>query len=271
MLLDQLAQTKAFLQTKTSIKPSVGIVLGSGLGSLAENLEDAVSIPYATIPNFPKSTVEGHAGELIFGKLGNKEVVMMAGRFHYYEGYDMKEITFPIRLMKALGAETLFLSNAAGSMNPAHQIGDIVFIEDHINLFPESPLRGKNDDQLGVRFLDMSEPYDRKLIAQAKIIAEENEISFHTGVYVGLTGPTFETKAEYKWLHIIGGDVVGMSTVPEVIVALHGGMRVFAASIVTDLGNSENLVPITHEEVLEAAHAAAPKLSKIVKDLVDFI
>jgi purine-nucleoside phosphorylase len=212
--------------------------------------------------------VEGHAGKLVFGNLGNKEVVMMAGRFHYYEGYNMEDITFPVRVMKALGVETLILSNAAGGMNKDYKVGDLVIIKDHINLFPEHPLRGSNDERLGVRFPDMSEPYDLALIDRANEIAKEQGLKVHTGVYVGLQGPTFETKAEYYWLHVIGGDVVGMSTVPEVIVARHAGMRVFAASVVTDLGIREEHNVITHEEVLEAANAAAPKLAALVTELV---
>jgi len=268
MLYEKIKETTDFLKVKIKVTPSVGIILGSGLSSLAEIVEEAHEIYYRDIPNFPQSTVEGHTGKLIFGKLKGKSVIMMAGRFHFYEGYSMEEVTFPIRVMRALGVETLILSNAAGGMNVDFEVGDIMLINDHINQFPEHPLRGKNDERLGTRFPDMSHPYDRDLLAKAKTIASENGIKIHEGVYVGLQGPTFETKAEYYWLHVIGGNAVGMSTVPEVIVAIHGGMKVFAASIITDLGMGGHLNTITHEEVLEAANNAAPKLAKIVSELV---
>jgi purine-nucleoside phosphorylase len=267
-LFDKIQETAAFIKSKISDTPEAGIILGSGLGGLTEVVETIAAIPYNEIPNFPVSTVEGHAGKLIFGRLGNKYVVMMAGRFHYYEGYTMEEVTFPVRVMKALGVHTLFVSNAAGGMNPSFRVGDIVLIKDHINLFPEHPLRGRNDERLGVRFPDMSEPYNLQLLQMAQQIAAEQNLHVTTGVYVGLQGPTFETRAEYKWLHVIGGDLVGMSTVPEVIVAIHGGLRIFGASIVTDLGIREELNKISHEEVLAAANAAAPKLAALVAELV---
>ena len=267
-LFEKIQQTASFIQTKISDQPTIGIILGSGLGGLAEVIEKETEIPYEQIPNFSVSTVGGHAGKLLFGKIGGKNVMMMAGRFHYYEGYSMEEITFPVRVMKALGVETLIVSNASGGMNKDFKIGDLMIIKDHINLFPEHPLRGKNDIRLGTRFPDMSDPYDLKLIDLAQKIAQEKEIKIHTGVYVGLQGPTFETRAEYHWLHVIGADVVGMSTVPEVIVAIHSGMKVFAASVVTDLGIREELNTITHEEVLEAANAAAPVLAGLVAELV---
>lgn len=263
MSFEQIQETAAFIQSRITAHPVAGIILGSGLGSLAKSLAVDVEIPYADIPNFPQSTVEGHAGKLIFGRLNGKTVMMMAGRFHYYEGYNMQEITFPIRVMKALGVGTLLVSNAAGGMNPAFKVGDIMFIRDHINQFPEHPLRGKNDKRLGTRFPDMSEPYHLGLLSKAKSIAQKLEIPVQEGVYVGLQGPTFETRAEYNWLHVIGGDAVGMSTVPEVIVAVHSGMKVFAASIITDIGIRDELNVITHEEVLEAAGLAAPKLAAI--------
>jgi len=269
MLYDLIQETAAFIQSRVNIKPTVGVILGSGLGSLAEMIENPIAIPYNEIPNFPQSTVEGHAGKLIFGQLNGKDAVLMAGRFHYYEGYDMQAVTFPVRVMKALGVSTLFVSNAAGGMNKDFKVGDIMFIKDHINQFPEHPLRGKNDARLGPRFPDMSEPYSYELLETAHRVAKEQNIEVKEGVYIGLQGPTFETRAEYYWLHVIGGDAVGMSTVPEVIVAMHGGgMRVFAASIITDLGIREELNVITHEEVLEAANAAAPKLAKIVSEIV---
>jgi purine-nucleoside phosphorylase len=257
-----------YINARIKNKPSVGIVLGSGLGGLADVVDVEIEINYQEIPYFPASTVEGHAGKLIFGKMEGKNVLMMAGRFHYYEGYDMETITFPIRVMKALGVETLFLSNAAGGMNADYNVGDLVIINDHINLFPEHPLRGPNDERLGTRFPDMSEPYDLTLVERGKKVAAAQGLKVHTGVYVGLQGPTFETRAEYKWLHIIGGDVVGMSTVPEVIVAIHAGMKVFATSVVTDLGISDQVNTITHEEVLEAANAAAPKLAALVAGII---
>ena len=267
-LYESIQETTEFLRTNISSTPVVGIILGSGLGDFVDCIEVEKRIAYSEIPNFPHSTVEGHAGQLIFGTLGGKYVVAMAGRFHYYEGYSMHEVTFPVRVMRALGAETLIVSNAAGGMNPSYCVGDIAIITDHINLFPEHPLRGKNDERLGVRFPDMSEPYNLKMIALAKQIAAENQIEVQTGVYSGIQGPTFETRAEYRWLHTIGADLVGMSTVPEVIVAIHGGMKVFGASIVTDLGIRDELNTITHEEVLEAANAAAPKLAKLITELV---
>jgi len=270
-LFDQIHSTTSFIKQKIKQAPQIAIVLGSGLGGLIDLVDIETEIPYSEIPNFPVSTVKGHAGKLVFGTLSGKPVVMMAGRFHYYEGYTMQEITFPIRIMKALGAHTIFLSNAAGGTNHHFKIGDIMLIKDHINLFPEHPLRGYNDERLGTRFPDMCEPYDINLIAAANKIAEEKNITIHTGIYTGLQGPTFETKAEYKWLHTIGGDAVGMSTVPEVIVARHGEMRVFAASIITDLGLDEGLVKITHEEVLEAANEAAPRLAAIVAALIEQI
>jgi purine-nucleoside phosphorylase len=265
---DIIQATAAYIKSKVNTTPSVGIILGSGLGGLRDIIENAVEIPYSSIPDFPVSTVEGHSGQLIFGSIGSKQVVMMSGRFHYYEGYSMATVTFPIRVMRALGVETLIVSNAAGGMNAAFKIGDIMVINDHINLFPEHPLRGHNDDRLGVRFPDMSEPYDLHLRDMAFSIAQEQGLSLHTGVYAGIQGPTFETKAEYKWLHVIGADAVGMSTVPEIIVAIHSGMRVFAASIITDLGINESPVPISHAEVLAAANEAAPKLSALVAALV---
>lgn len=268
MLYNKIEETSAYIKTKIKLSPDVGIILGSGLGQLADEVEVDIAIPYSDIPYFPTSTVAGHKGELIFGKIGGKNVVMMSGRFHYYEGYTMEEVTFPVRVMKALGVSTLIVSNAAGGMNSAFKVGDIMLIQDLINLFPEHPLRGPNDERLGVRFPDMSEPFCQEYIAIADKIAVGLSYDVKKGVYVGLQGPTFETRAEYKWLHTIGGDAVGMSTVPEVIVAIHSGMKVFAASIITDLGIREELNTITHEEVLEAANEAAPKLAAIVSRLV---
>lgn len=267
-LFDKIQETKQYIQSKYATTPTIGVVLGSGLGDLASKITVECELSYKDIPNFPVSTVEGHAGKLIFGQLGGKATVLMSGRFHYYEGYDMQQVTFPIRVMRALGVEHLFVSNAAGGMNKNYKVGDIVIIRDHINLFPEHPLRGKNDERLGVRFPDMSEPYNLNTIALAEKIAKEQQLPVQTGVYIGLQGPTFETRAEYKWLHIIGGDLVGMSTVPEVIVAIHSGMKVFGASIVTDLGIRDEMNTITHEEVLQAANEAAPKLANLVEGIV---
>lgn len=267
MLFEQIEETTLYIRSRIKSAPVIGIILGSGLGELAHDLETEVEMPYSEIPNFPQSTVEGHAGKLLFGKLGGKDVMMMAGRFHYYEGYTMQELTFPVRIMKALGVSTLMVSNASGGMNPAFKVGDIMLITDHINQFPEHPLRGRNDERLGTRFPDMSEPYCRSLLEKGAKIAAQLNIPVQQGVYVGLQGPTFETPAEYRWLHIIGGDAVGMSTVPEVIVAIHGGMKVFAASIITDLGGYDNPVKVSHEEVLEAAGKAAPKLAAIFTEL----
>lgn len=267
-LYDRIQETLNFIRSKTDTTVEAGVILGSGLGSLADTAAVELRISYKEIPNFPQSTVEGHAGELILGTIGGKSVVLMSGRFHYYEGYSMDEITFPVRLMRALGAHSLIVSNAAGGMNVHYGIGDIVIIEDHINLFPEHPLRGPNDDRLGPRFPDMCKPYDEKLILLAREIGAEMDLTLYQGTYAGLSGPTFETPAEYRWLRTIGADLVGMSTVPEVIVAIHSGMKVFGASIVTDLGIPENPTPISHEEVLEAAQAVAPKFSKMVEQLI---
>ena len=267
-LYDKIQQTTAFIQAKISNKPRVGIILGSGLGGLVDIIEKETAIPYTDIPNFPVSTVQGHSGQLIFGKIGNCNVMLMAGRFHYYEGYSMEEVTFPVRIMKALGVETVVISNASGGTNPAFNIGDLMIIKDHINLCPEHPLRGPNDERLGTRFPDMSQAYDHDLINMAKAISEEQGIGVRTGVYIGLQGPTFETPAEYRMLHVIGGDAVGMSTVAEVIVAKHAQMRVFAISVITDIGISDIPITITHEEVLDAANAAAPKMAGLVAALV---
>ncbi len=267
-LFDKVQATAAYIKDRITNTPQVGIILGSGLGGLTDLIIKEQTLNYTEIPNFPVSTVKGHSGELIFGKIGECSVALMSGRFHYYEGYDMETVTFPVRVMRALGVDTLILSNAAGGMNRDMVIGDLMIITDHINLFPEHPLRGPNDERLGKRFPDMSQPYDHKLIEQAKQIALGAGISVKTGVYIGLQGPTFETPAEYRWLHTIGGDAVGMSTVPEVIVARHGGMRVFAMSVITDIGISDTPVVITHEEVLEAANAAAPRMAGIVAKLV---
>lgn len=248
--------------------PETAIILGSGLGRLADEITDSYAINYKDIPNFPVSTVEGHAGRLIFGRLGDTDIMAMQGRFHFYEGYDMKEVTFPIRVMRELGIKTLYVSNAAGGMNPDFRIGDLMIIRDHINLFPEHPLHGRNLPY-GDRFPDMHEAYDRSLIAKARAIADELGIRVVDGVYVGVQGPTFETPSEYRCYHILGGDAVGMSTVPEVIVARHCGIRVFGMSVITDLGIEGRPVEVSHEEVQEAADAAQPLMSTLFREMIN--
>ena len=270
-MLENIKETAAFIKAKVNDIPTTAIILGTGLGELVNHIEITDVIEYSEIPNFPISTVEGHSGKLIFGALGNKRVMAMQGRFHFYEGYSMQQVTFPVRVMKALGINTLFVSNAAGGMNPEFKIGDIMIINDHINLFPEHPLRGKNYNELGPRFPDMSEPYSHRLIADALKVAAANNIKVHQGVYVGTQGPTFETPAEYRYFRRIGGDAVGMSTVPEVIVARHSGMEVFAISVITDMGGLEGVEPekVSHEEVQKAAAEAQPKMTAIMKGLIN--
>ncbi|MDR1738479.1 MAG: purine-nucleoside phosphorylase [Candidatus Symbiothrix sp.] len=267
-MLKKLEETVSWLRPQIPTETKIGIILGTGLGDLANNITDKKEISYETIPHFPVSTVEGHSGKLIVGRLGGKPILAMQGRFHFYEGYDMKQVTYPVRVMQLLGFEYLFVSNAAGGMNPSFQIGDIMLIEDHINLFPEHPLRGKNDERLGVRFLDMSVPYDRDLRKLATCIAADNNIKLQFGTYVGTQGPTFETPAEYVYFKVIGGDAVGMSTVPEVIVARHGGLKVLAFSIITDLGVPGKIVEVSHEEVQEAAKIAQPKMAFIMEEVI---
>ena len=249
-------------------RPETAIILGTGLGSLANEITEKYEIPYEDIPYFPVSTVEGHKGKLIFGKLGQKDIMAMQGRFHYYEGYTMQQVTFPVRVMRELGIKTLFVSNAAGGMSPDFEIGDLMIITDHINFFPEHPLHGRNIDY-GPRFPDMSEAYDRELIRRADAIAAEKGIKVQHGVYVGVQGPTFETPAEYRMYRILGGDAVGMSTVPEVIVANHCGIRVFGISVITDLGVEGKIVEVSHEEVQKAADAAQPKMTEIMRELIN--
>ena len=267
-LLRQLEETMQFLKDQHAHTPTVGIVLGSGLGNFTEEIEVEKEVAYTDIPLFPVSTVEGHQGKLVFGKLGGKNVVAMAGRFHFYEGYAPQGVIYPIRVMKMLGVETLLLSNAAGAVNPDFKVGDIMAIQDHISFFAPNPLIGKNIEELGPRFPDMSEPYKRVLIKKAKEIAHKNNFELKEGVYVAVTGPTFETRAEYKLIKALGGDVVGMSTVQECIVANHMGMQVFAVSVITDLGIRDDDNIITHEEVLQAARDAEPKLSVLFKEMV---
>ena len=270
-MLETIKQTADYLKGRIGEIPNTAIILGTGLGELANEVKDKTDIPYTEIPNFPVSTVEGHSGKLIIGTLGGKKVLAMQGRFHYYEGYTMKEVTFPIRVFQALNIEYLFVSNAAGGMNSSFDVGDIMLIEDHINLFPEHPLHGKNYKELGTRFPDMSEAYNKELRLKAMEIANKKNIKLQHGVYVGLTGPTFETPAEYNYLRIIGGDAVGMSTVPEVIVANHAGMKVLAFSIITDLGVIGKIVEVSHEEVQIAAKIAQPKMAEIMRAIVQEI
>ncbi len=270
-MLETIKKTADYLKGKIGEIPNTAIILGTGLGELVHEIEDKYEIPYPEIPNFPVSTVEGHSGKLIIGTLGGKKVLAMQGRFHYYEGYTMKEVTFPIRVFQALGIEYLFVSNAAGGMNSSFNVGDIMLIEDHINLFPEHPLHGKNFNELGTRFPDMSEAYNKDLRLLAMEVAEKNNIKLQHGVYIGLTGPTFETPAEYNYLRIIGGDAVGMSTVPEVIVANHAKMKVLAFSIITDLGVIGKIVEVSHEEVQIAAKVAQPKMAQIMREIIQKI
>nr|WP_319573183.1 purine-nucleoside phosphorylase [uncultured Draconibacterium sp.] len=270
-MLEKIKATANFIKERIQASPEVGIILGTGLGGLVNEIEIIDSIPYSDIPNFPVSTVDGHAGRLIYGKLGDKDVLAMQGRFHYYEGYNMKEVTFPVRVMKFVGVKNLFVSNASGGLNPDWRVGEIVLLTDHINFFPEHPLRGKNEEELGPRFPDMSKPYSQGLRNKAKLIALQNNIDVKEGVYVGVSGPTFETPAEYKMFRILGGDIVGMSTVPEVIVARHMDMRVFGISIVTDSGVPGEIVEISHEEVQEVAMKAEPKMTLIMRDLIGSI
>lgn len=268
-LLEKIKETADYISARTNFTADAGIVLGTGLGGLVKEIEITTSIPYSEIPNFPVSTVEGHAGRLIFGNLGNKKVMAMQGRFHYYEGYSMKEVTFPVRVMRQLGIKYLFVSNATGGLNPDFKVGDIMIITDHINFFPEHPLRGPNDNRLGPRFPDMSRVYNEKLRAKARLISLENNFNLKEGVYIGVSGPTFETPAEYIMFRKFGGDVVGMSTVPEVIVARHSGMEVFGISIITDSGVPGQIVEISHEEVQKVAMKAEPKMTVVLRKLIE--
>lgn len=267
-MLNKIKETADFIKSKVAEIPQIAIILGTGLGALVDSIESSQLIPYEEIPNFPISTVEGHSGKLIFGLLGGKRVMAMQGRFHYYEGYDMKEVTFPIRVMQELNIKTLFVSNAAGGMNKDFRVGDIMIITDHINLFPENPLRGKNYNQLGTRFPAMTEAYSKRLIALADEVATKENIRVMHGVYVGTSGPTFETPAEYEYFRIIGGDAVGMSTVPEVIVANHASIEVFGLSVITDLGGKDITEIPTHEDVQKAAMKAQPNMVNIIKNMI---
>jgi purine-nucleoside phosphorylase len=264
-----LQSTVDYIKRKIDgFEPEIGIILGTGLGGLVGDIEIHHQLMYSNIPNFPISTLEFHSGKLIFGILGGKKVVAMQGRLHYYEGYDMKQITFPVRVMKLLGIKKLFVSNASGALNPVFKKGDLMIIDDHINMQTDNPLRGRNDDSLGPRFPDMSEPYNKELIVRALDIAKKNNITCHTGVYVSVNGPNLETRAEYRFLRNIGADAVGMSTVPEVIVANHMSLPVFAISVLTDEGFPETLKVVSLDEIIKTAQEAEPKMTKILKDLI---
>lgn len=267
-ILQKIAETVAFIRKHYAKESTVGVVLGSGLGHFTSELQVEKEISYNDIPHFPVSTVEGHKGRLVFGSLGKQNVVVMAGRFHYYEGYSIQDVVYPIRVMKFLGIQTIIISNAAGGVGEGFKVGDLMIIKDHISQFTVNPLLGKNIDALGPRFPDMSEPYKKSLIAHARTIAAKLNIEVKEGVYCGVTGPTFETRSEYRMIRAIGCDAVGMSTVPEVITAVHMGLPVFAMSVITDIGIREDENVITHQEVLEAASAAEPKMTAVVKQLI---
>lgn len=267
-MYNKIQETVKFLKEKGLNQIDFGIVLGTGLGNLVHIIDVKIKIPYQEIPNFPVSTVSGHSGTLIYGKLGGKTVLAMQGRFHFYEGWDMNQVTFPIRVMKFLGIENLIVSNASGGVNPNFKVGDIMIINDHINMMPNHPLRGKNDERFGPRFLDMHEPYNLKMITLVEQIAKQKNIPVHKGVYLALQGPTFETPAEYKMVSLMGADAVGMSTVPEVIVAKHMGMQCFGLSVITDLGIEGHIEEVSHEAVQIAAKASEKKISILVEEFI---
>ncbi len=270
MEFEKLNEALTFIRSFYKEQPKVGIILGTGLGALVEEVEISLTISYQDIPHFPLSTVESHAGKLIFGKLSGQNVIVMQGRFHYYEGYSMQQIVFPVRVLKMLGIEYLFVSNAAGALNPDYKLSELMILEDHINLLPQNPLVGKNINELGIRFPDMFEPYSNKLIDLAQeIINQNDDIKFHKGVYVSVSGSNLETRAEYRYLRTIGADAVGMSTVPEVIAAVHMNLPVFAVSVLTDLCQPNNVKPITLEEVLKAAAKAEPKMAFLFKKMIE--
>ncbi|MBN1339634.1 MAG: purine-nucleoside phosphorylase [Bacteroidales bacterium] len=268
-MLEKIKETVDYIRQRTDGEPVAGIVLGTGLGGLVNEMEIKNTLHYSDIPNFPVSTVKGHKGQLIFGMLGGKNVVAMQGRFHYYEGYSMQEVTFPIKVMKLLGIRLLMLSNAAGGVNPDYNIGDMMIIRDHINLMGNNPLIGKNDTSLGPRFPDMSEPYDKKMIRLAAKIARHHGMKFQVGVYAAVTGPTFETPSEYKYIRIIGADAVGMSTVPEAIAARHMDLPCFAVSVISDLGVEGKIVEITHEDVIDAAGLVEPNMTRLIREMIE--
>ena len=266
-MLEKINETVSFLRKKGFKNPDAGIILGTGLGGLTEKIENCIEIDYRDIPNFPVSTVEGHEGKLIYGEFGRKKIAAMKGRFHFYEGYGAEQIAFPVRVLKYLGIQCLFVSNAAGGVNPKFQIGDIMIITDHIHLLP-NPLIGQNDDRIGPRFPDMGEAYDKYMINKAVLIAKENKIRVHKGVYLSTSGPTFETPAEYKYFRTIGADAVGMSTTPEIIIARHAGLPCFAVSIITDLGVEGKIEYTTHESVQREAARTEARMTTIMTELI---
>lgn len=268
-LIEQLNETVSYIKSKYNKQPTIGVVLGSGLGNFIDQIKVDAEINYIDLPHFPVSTVKGHSGKLILGKVNEKDVVVMSGRFHFYEGYSVQQVVYPIRIMKMLGVKTLLISNAAGGVNTSFKVGDLMIINDHISLFTVNPLAGKNEDGLGIRFPDMSEPYNKELINKAKIIAKNLGYDIKEGVYCGVTGPSFETRAEYKLIKVVGGDAVGMSTIQEVIAAVHAGMKIFAMSIISNMGIRDEENEVTHEEVLSAASAAEPKMTAIFKRLIN--
>jgi purine-nucleoside phosphorylase len=265
---DKVQETVSFIKNKTNFTPEYGVILGSGLGGFTEDITIEHTLPYTGIPNFPVSTVQGHKGALVFGTIGTKKVVAMQGRFHFYEGYDMKQVTFPVRVMKYLGVEKLIVSNASGGVNPSYKVGDVAIITDHINMMPEHPLRGHNDERFGPRFVNMSEPYSKAMNAKVFELAKQLNIDLKKGIYLALQGPTFETLAEYKMVKAVGADCVGMSTVPEVIVARHMNMECFGVSVITDMGDEDNIEEVNHEEVLQAAQKAEPHVRNLIKNLI---
>jgi len=267
-MYNKTQETVKFLKSKGLTQLDFGIILGSGLGGLVDIIEIELEIPYKEIPNFPVSTVEGHSGALIYGEIEGKKVVAMQGRFHFYEGWEMSEVTFPVRVMKLLGIDNLIVSNASGGVNPNFKVGDIMIIKDHINMMPNHPLRGANDERFGPRFVDMHEPYNLKMIALVEDIAKQKNIPVQKGIYLALQGPTFETPAEYKMVFLMGTDAVGMSTVPEVIVAKHMGMQCFGLSVITDLGIDGHVEEVSHEAVQEAARASGKNISELVKTFI---
>ena len=267
-MLEKIKETADFIRNIIQETPDFAIVLGSGLGALKNEVEAIHTLEYHEIPNFPQTTVVGHGGKLIYGTLEGKKVLMLSGRFHYYEGHDIKTVVFPFRVFHLLGIKNLIVSNASGGVNPNFNVADVMIIRDHINMMPEHPLRGKNLEEFGPRFVDMSEPYNKKMIEVAEKVASDQNIKVHKGIYLALQGPTFETPAEYGMVRAIGGDAVGMSTVPEVIVAKHQGMDCFGISIITDVGGPDIAFSVSHEEVLQAADKAMPNVIKIVKGLV---
>ncbi|MBD3673866.1 MAG: purine-nucleoside phosphorylase [Planctomycetaceae bacterium] len=267
-LHDRILEASQFIQGSISGTPKAGLILGTGLGGLAAQIENAVKIPYGDIPHFPESTVESHAGQLVFGELNGTPILAMEGRFHYYEGYSLEQVTFPVRVMKELGAEFLFVTSAVGGMNPQYDLADIVIIEDHINLLPDNPLRGPNDERLGPRFPDMCEPYDKEIIDRAKAKSLALGIAAHTGVLVAVPGPNLETRAEYRWLRNMGADIVGMSTVPEILVAAHCGLRAVAFSVVTDLCLPDALEPVDIAKIIEVAGIGGEKLTQLLPELI---